>query len=493
MSDSLREKTLKGAVWTGLERIANQVVGFVISIVLARLLLPSDYGLVGMLSVFLAISQLFIDSGFTTALIQKKNRTDIDFATVFWCNLVISVLCYAILFVASPFIADFYKMTALKGMMRVLGLSLILNALYTVQVTRLTALIDFKTQAKVSFTNCVLGGIVGISLAYCGFGPWALVAQSLFSGLYCGAVYWLISGWRPGFVFSYDSFRQLFAFGSKILAASFLHTLYSNISPIIVGRKYSPAMLGFYTRADGLVALPGNVFQSTLGRVIFPVLSSIQDDDVRLKAAYNKYLRVITSVVAPSMLMLAAVSEPLVLTLIGEKWLPCVPFLMLLSLGWMVDPIILVNLNMIYVKGRSDVVLKLEVVKKLIAIAIVVISVQFGVIWLCVGRVVYGYIALALNLHACGPFIGMSFLQQMREVWRIYLVGFVAASAAYCVSRYVGASDFLAGSWWHDCLQLIVSGLVGLSIYIAIAIALKFDCVEEARGALHKVLGRFGR
>lgn len=493
MSDSLKSKTIRGAAWTGFERMANQMVGFVVSIVLARLLVPSDYGVVGMLSVFLSISQLFIDAGFSSALIQKKDRTDADFSTVFWCNLAISSVCYLILFIAAPWIAEFYHMPVLKNLMRVLGLVLVINATYTIQVTRLTTILDFKTQAKVSFSNCILSGTVGITMASLGFGPWALVSQSIFSSTFSGIAYWLLTKWHPQFLFSKDSFKRLFAFGSRILAASCLHTLYTNISPIIIGRKYSAAALGVYSRADSLVALPGGIFQSTLGRVIFPVLSSIQDDEPRLRAAYNKYLRIITSVVAPSMLMMAAVSEPLILTLIGERWLACVPYMMILAVGWMIDPIVVVNLNMIYVKGRSDVVLKLEVLKKVIAIAIVVVAVQFGVIWLCVGRTVYSFIALGLNLHVCGPFIGMSFWRQMQEVWKIYASGIVAALCAYGI--VIASKTWLpqSGTWWQSFGTLAASGIVGLGIYATLAIVLKFDVVAEGLSLYQKARNRICR
>ena len=490
MSDSLKSKTIRGAAWTGFERIANQMVGFVVSIVLARLLVPSDYGVVGMLTVFLSISQLFIDAGFSSALIQKKDRTDADFSTVFWCNLAISTVCYITLFVTAPWIAEFYHMPVLKNLMRVLGLVLVINATYTIQVTRLTTILDFKTQAKVSFSNCILSGTVGITMAALGFGPWALVSQSIFSSTFSGIAYWFLTRWHPQFLFSKESFKRLFAFGSRILAASCLHTIYSNISPIIIGRKYSAATLGVYSRADSLVALPGGIFKSTLGRVIYPVLSSIQDDEPRLRAAYNKYLRIITSVVAPSMLLMAAVSEPLILTLIGERWLQCVPFMIVLAVGWMIDPIVVVNLNMIYVKGRSDVVLKLEIVKKVIAIVIVIVAVQFGVIWLCVGRTVYSFIALVLNLHVCGPFIGMSFWRQMQEVWRIYASGIFAALCAYGV---VFASKTLlppSCNWWHNFGTLAASGIIGLGVYIMLAVIQRFDVVAEAMSLLAKAKGR---
>lgn len=471
MAESLKSKTLHGAFWTLLERLGTQLVGVVVSILLARILAPSDYGVIGLLSVFLSVSQMFIDCGFGAALIRKKDCSDMEFSTVFWFNLIAAMFFYAVLFFVAPFIANYYHMPILVNVLRVIGLTLIIQALYAIQVTWLTVAVNFKLQAKVSVLSCIFSGIVGLSLACCGFGVWALVGQSLSMATFSGLLYWLLSGWRPQAVFSRFAFKELFGFSSKIVASSLLHTIYVNISPLIIGRKYTTADLGFYSRADSLAALPGGIFQGTLGRVIFPVLSSIQDDDNRLKAAYNKYLRLMTSLVAPSMLLLAACAKPLILLLVGEKWLPCVPYLQLLAMGWMIDPIVLVNLNVLYVMGRSDIVLRLEIIKKIIAIAIVVVALQYGVLWLCVGRVVYGYIALALNLRACGPFLGMSFWRQMREVAPIYVCAFMAAGCAYALASLPVYSFF----------ALIIAGFAGLVIYLFLAWILKFDLIKELR------------
>lgn len=492
-TDSLKSKTLRGVVWTALERLGTQLVGFVVTVVLARLLTPGDYGVVGMLTVFMNVAQMFVDCGFGTALIQKKDRNEDDFATVFWCNLGISLLCYLTLFAAAPAIATFYKQPVLVSLLRVLGLNLILHALYAIQVTRLTAQVQFKPQAKVAVTASVLSGLVGVSLAACGKGPWALVGQSLSCAAVSGVLYWRVTHWHPRFTFSATSFKRLFGFGSKILAASCLHTIYANISPLIVGRVYTAADLGFYTRADSLAALPGGIFQGTLGRVLYPVLSSIQDDETRLRSAYNKYLRLMTSIVAPSMLLLGACAEPVILLLIGEKWLPSVPYLQLLVLGWMLDPVILVNLNVLYVKGRSDLVLKLEIVKKLIAILIVVCAVQYGVIWLCAGRAAYGFVALVLNLLVCGPFIGMGVLRQVREVLPIYLVGFASAAVAMgCVHELLPALGD-RGNFIRAFFALAVSASAGSLVYLVLAAFLKFDLVVEGMCLLRTKWFSLGR
>lgn len=491
MAESLRNKTVRGVMWAFLERVGTQLVHFLVTIVLARLLTPADYGTIGMLSVFLSISQLFIDSGFGSALIRKNDRSDEDFSTVFWYNLTIAFICYGLLFFSAPFIASFYKMPILIGVLRVIGLNLIINALYTVQVTRLTAHVQFWLQAKIAVTGAVVSGVVGITLAYCGCGAWSLVGQSLSAAMFSCVMFWVFSGWRPRFLFSRASFRQLFGFGSKIMVASSLHTIYSNISPMIIGRRYSAEDLGFYARGDGLASLPGGVFQSTLGRVIFPVLSSIQDDEQRLKAVYNRYLRLVTSLVAPLMLLLAACAKPIVLLLLGEKWLPCVPYLQLLAVALVVDPIILVNLNILYVKGRSDVVLKLEIIKKIIAIVIVVTSVQFGVLWLCVGRVIYAYIALIINIYYCGPFLGMGFWRQMHEVLPIYLSALISASIAYVtVTGGFFPSNLCDSPLITNLAILVAASAFGLSAYFILARLQKFDLIVELRNCVQKILPR---
>ena len=488
MSESLRSKTIKGALWAFLEKLGTQVVHFIVTIVLARLLTPADYGLIGMLTVFISISQLFIDCGFGSALIRKKDRNEIDYSTVFWYNLVVSIACYCVLYVAAPLIADFYKMPLLTRVLRIIGINLIINAMYTIQVTRLTAIVQFGLQAKVAISTAVISGVVGISMAYFGCGVWALVGQAMSVALISAIAFWSFSGWHPSLRFSWGAFRNLFGFGSRIMAASSLHTIYTNIAPLIIGRKYTAADLGYYSRGDGLAALPGGIFQSTLGRVIFPVLSSIQDDESRLKAAYNKYLRLITSLVAPSMLLFAACAKPVVTILIGEKWLSCVPYLQLLAIAWVCDPIIIVNLNVLYVKGRSDVVLKLEIIKKVIAISIVLVAVQFGIIWLCLGRVLYSYIALILNIYYCGPFIGMGFLRQMREVWPIYCSAVGSATIAYVLSCYLDVflPDGPSISVVRNFVMLVVAGSVGLVFYGTVAWLLKFDIAIEGRNYLKK-------
>lgn len=480
MAESLRDKSVRGVAWSAIERFALLGVQFVIQVVLARLLTPEDYGIVGILAVFLAISQTFIDSGFTNALIQNQQRTEKDFATAFFFNGAISVLCYGILFFCAPFIADFYEMPQLVSVTRVIGLSLILSALSAVHRTQLTIRVDFKTQAKASLSALVLSGIVGIALAYYGYGVWALVAQTLVNTGVTTLLFWVLVRWIPRHFFSIESFRPMFSFGSKLLAASLLHTVYMNLYPLIVGKFFSATALGYFSRAQQFASLPATTGSGILGRVTFPLLATVQNDDARLSSVYRKYLRVSTGAIAPVMLGLCALTEPIVLILIGEKWLPIVPLMQILCLAWMVDPIVLVNLNLLNVKGRTDLVLRLEIVKKLTAVGILFASLPFGLIGLCWGKVIYSQVALIMNTHYTGEFIGMSYWQQMREVFPIYLLSVLMAVFAFLPT-------FIWDSPW---IQIGCGLFAGAFVYLIGAKWLHLEILDEGVRVLRKLADR---
>lgn len=478
--DELRKKTINGVFWNAVDSIGTQAIGFVVSIVLARLLTPSAYGIIGILTAFISISQLFVDAGLSTALIRKKGATEEDWATVFWFNIVISILCYILLYIIASYVARFYGIADLTLILRVFGLTVVINSLYSTQVAKLTAQINFRTQAKVVLSKGILSGTIGISLAYLGFGVWALVWQQVSAAVFAMLLFWMVSRWHPKFIFSFNRFRSLFGFGSKLLLSNLLNVIYTNISPLIIGKKFSTEDLGFYSRADGLVALPAGVMDRTLSRVVFPVLSAIQNDDNRLRSVYSRYLRLMTSIVAPLLMFLAAVANPLIKLLIGDKWLPCVPYLQILAIGWIVDPMIQVNNNVLYVKGRSDIVLKLEFIKKIIAVTIIICSIQMGVIWLCVGRAVYGYVALFMNMLFCRKFIGMGCLVQLKLVLPIYVASLLAASCAggIVMINATTTQHFSESTIGLIGLMIIALG-VGSLVYIMLAIAMKFDLVGE--------------
>lgn len=291
MSDSLKSKTVSGVLWSAIERFSLQGVQFIINVLMARLLLPSDYGMIGMLAVFLQISQTFIDSGFSDALVQKKDRTETDLSTVFYFNIVISVLLYLLLFIGAPFIAQFYHMPELTLVTRIVMLNLIFSSFAAVPKIILVIKIDFKTQSKISLISAVVSGGIGITMAYKGYGVWSLVFQSLLNILLITFLSFYYINWRPLKTFSKDSFQNLFSFGSKLLFSRLIHALYYNLYAIVIGRRYSSAELGYYTRAEQFAIFPSGNINAIISRVTFPILSSIQDDDERLASAYRKYIK----------------------------------------------------------------------------------------------------------------------------------------------------------------------------------------------------------
>ncbi len=462
--------------WSAIERFALMGIQFVIQIILARLLVPADYGVIGMLAVFLAIAQTFVDSGFGKALIQNQQRTERDFATMFIFNIVVACIFYGILFVSAPLIAAFYEMPILVPVTRVIALSMIINAFAAVHRAKLEIEVNFKTQAKATIAASLFSGAVGIAMAYAGYGVWALVTQTLVSAGTQVVLFWLLLRWVPRYFFSWESFRPMFRFGSRLVAASLLHTIYANLYSIFIGKIYSAASLGFYTKANTLAGLPSQIGEGILSRVTFPVLAQVQDDDQRLKHIYGKYLRFSTSLLTPLMLGICAVAKPLILVLIGEKWLPCVPFLQVLCLSWMCNPIIMVNLNLIYVKGRTDLVLRLEIVKKITATLIMFCGLPFGVLGLCIARAVYNQIAIFLNTYYTGKFLKMTYWAQIREVAPIYLTSGMMCAVAWAVTL------LFENNW----LALFAGTLAGAIFYLTVSYFLKFEFWEEGKIFLSK-------
>lgn len=469
MAENIKSKAFRGVVWTALERISSDFASFSIGIFLARLLTPSDYGTIGMLYVFLSISKTFIDCGFTHALIRRKTRTEEELSTAFWSNLSIAIVCYLLLFWGSPWIASFYNMKILCPLMRVLGLTLIVDALYAIQITRLTAEVNFKTQAKVTAVKILVGGVTGIAFAYNGFGPWSLVAYNMTSGITSIVLYYSITKWHPKLIFSKKAFSELFGFGVKLLAANLLHTVYTNISTLIIGRKYTSQDLGFYSRGDSFSGLPIGIYTSTFSRVIYPVLAKVQDDENELRRVYAKYLRLIAAIVVPSMLLFAGCMTPFIRVLIGDQWIPAAKFAMLLCFAQMFDPLTRVNSNILYVKGRSDILLKLEFIKKAIGISTVMIAVQFGVVWLCVGRVLYSIVAFVLNASFGGRFLGMSVFRQVKEVLPSYVIGGAVFALAYFVTSLVS----------NKYISILTGGFSGLVLFVVLICLFKLELWME--------------
>ena len=441
MAESLKQKTFNGVSWSIIERFSVQGFNFLLQIILARLLLPSDFGVIALMTVFLQLSQVLIDSGFASALIQKQDCTEDDYNTVFYCNLVISLILYAVLFVCSPIISIFYEQSSITLLLRVLSLSIVFNALTIVHRTKLVKDVDFISIAKVTFASSFVSGIIAIILAYWGVGVWALVIQMLLNSIFIILLFNKITRWIPKKSFSTRSFKELFNFGSKLLVTNLINTLYRNLYTIIIGKRFSTADLGCFNRADQFAMFPSNNIASIILRVTYPVLSKIQDDKDGLRYAYRMIIKFSSYVIFPLMIGLVSLANPLVIALLTDKWSFVIPMLQILCFDWMLDHISGINLNLLYVKKHSDWALRLEIIKKVIAVTILFISLPFGLLFLCYGRVIYSVIATVMNTYYTKRLIDLSFWDQICDILPYLvasiLMGICSYGATLCVSTPV--------------------------------------------------------
>lgn len=438
---SIKEKTVSGLLWSFIDNFSRQGIVFVVGIILARLLSPREFGLIGMTTVFIAISQSFVDSGFSQALIRKKKCTQVDYSTVFYFNLTTALFFYAVLFFSSAVISNFFEEPQLKLIIRVLGLSLIVNAFTIIQRTRLTKRIDFKLQTKISVIAVVVSGTIAIVMAYKGYGVWSLVIKSLAGFALTSLLLWIWNGWIPSWVFSKKSFREMFSFGSRLLVSGLLDTAYRNIYLLVIGKYFSAADLGFYTRADQFNKLPSQNITSVIQRVSYPVLSSIQDDLPRLKAAYQKLIKSTMLISFVAMMGMAAIAEPMVLTLIGEQWLPSVVYLQLLCFVGMLYPLHAINLNMLQVQGRSDLFLRLEIIKKVMAIPVIIIGIFLGIQYMIIGMIINSVLAYFLNSYYSGRYLDYSSWEQIRDILPSFLLATSMGSIVFVLGMVLNTSN----------------------------------------------------
>lgn len=395
--DNLKQKTKKGLYWSAASNFANQGMRFVFGLILARLLSPDAYGVIGMLTVFLCIVQVFIDCGFSQALIAKQDRTQTDFSTEFFFNIGIGLIGYCLLFISAPFIAEFYNMPLLTSVLRVVGLGVIINSLCVVQSAQFAIRLDFKTPAKLAVITNIFSGVVGIFLAYCGYGVWALVFQQIAGNFLNGILLWILAGWRPTLEFSRDSLRYLWSYGSKILASSLIQQVYDNLYPLVIGKFFSARQLGLYSRAQGFATLPSSNISGILGNVSFPILSKINNDSLRLMRIYRQMIETAAFIIFPLMLGLFAIADPLVKVLLNQQWYDCIIILQLLCCALLWQPISAINLSILKVIGRTDIILKLEIIKRIAGIVSILCSIPFGIIGMCIGYMILYMFCFILN------------------------------------------------------------------------------------------------
>ena len=473
---TLKKQAVSGIIWSSIERFSVQGLQFIIMIIMARILSPRDYGLVGMLTIFIAISQSLIDSGFSQALIRKQNRTNIDNSTVFFFNILIGIILYVIFFLIAPYVSLFYHTTELTLLMRVISIGVIFNSLAIVQRALFTIDLNFKIQAKASLTATIISGIIGITMAYKGYGVWSIVIQQLVN-LGCNTVLlWILAQWRPILVFSQKSFNELFSFGSKLLASGLLDTIYRNIYLIVIGKFFSASTLGYYTRSQQFSDFPSANLTGIMQRVTYPVLCKIQNNNEQLANVYRKFIRVSAFVIFPLMLGLSAVSKPFIIIILKEQWIFSATLLQILCFSGMWYPIHAINLSLLQVKGRSDLILKIEIIKKINGIIILCITIPLGLISMCYGQIISCIISFFINTYYTGKLLKLGFIKQIKDLSHIIVLSFSMWGLIHIIVPYINGY----------INQLIICICTGIIYYLGIAYIFKFSEFKELISIIRK-------
>ena len=466
MAQFTQRRLLKGVLWNFIEKFSVKGSSFIISILLARILSPTDYGLIGMLTVFISLSTVFIEGGFIKALIQKQERTEEDFSTVFFFNLAISVVIYCVIYAASPYIANFYNEEVLTNILKILSLNLIIGSLNIVQRAKLMIAMDFKSLAHINFIATIIGGGIGISMAYTHWGVWSLVGQTLASTLAMFFLFPLYSRWKPQWMFSLHSFKTLFGFGSKLLATGVISTIYNNIATIAIGKSYRTSELGYYTRATQFSEMIAWTVNDIMGTVTLPILSECQKQREQMVEIYSKSLFYTALLIFPIMSLMALLATPLIVVLLTEKWLPCVILLQILCFARMMTPLSAINMNVLNAIGRPDLFMKVDFIKIPIGILSLIITIPMGVTAVVVGDLITTFIAFFINAYYPGKILGYGAWQQIKAfkpiILAILLMSLVVLFVRIFITNYV--------------LMLIVGSLLGGVTYFFIC--LKWNLID---------------
>lgn len=483
MSESLKSKTVKGVGWSFADSIGSQGITFLVGLVLARMLTPAEYGLIGIILIFVNIFNSIVNSGFSAALIRKKDATDDDYSTVFITNMAISVVLAIALFFSAPLIAAFFEQPQLDALSKAMSCIVIINALGLVQFTILTKRIDFKTHTKISLIASISSGIIGIGMAFSGYGVWSLVGQQISKQLLNTTLLWLYNKWIPKMHFSTKSFKELFGFGWKLLVSSLIDVAWRDIYQVVIGKCYSPAALGQYTNAHHFGSIFSSNLTNIIQRVSYPVLSSIQDDKDRMKQAYRRVIKVTMLVTFVFMLGLAAVAKPMIFVLIGDQWLIAAMFLPIICLQMMLYPLHAINLNMLQVQGRSDLFLRLEIIKKTIAVIPLLLGIYIDIYMMLWASVITGMISYYLNSFYSGKFIGYSTLDQVKDILPSFGIAVIMAIITYLVSL-LPLSPFILLP-----LQIIVGAVITIVLCETIKLEEYKELKSIALSAKQKLTG----
>ncbi len=462
----IKRKVISGLIWRFMEKIGVQAIQFVISIILARLLLPEEYGIIALLTIFLTISNIFIQSGFSSAIIQKKKIDEIDCNSVFYFNLVVSIIIYLILYILAPIIANFYKISILASILRVQAIVIIIGALNTIQSAIVQRKMQFKKLFIVSLVAIIIQGTIGIFMAYKNYGVWSLVISNLVSSIVNTITLWFLTKWRPKLIFSINRLKFMFKFGSRLLVSSLIDTIYNNIYSLIIGKKYNQEMLAYYNRGQSIPNLLVANINSSIDGVLFPTLSTYQDDKKGMKILVRRSIVTSSFIVFPIMFGLFVISKPLTMILLTDKWIDSVPFMKLSCIMYAMWPIHTANLQAIKAMGRSDVFLKLEIIKKILGIGILIITIPFGVYAMMIGCVINSILCTFINAYPNKHLLEYDYLQQIKDILPSLILAIAMSIIISCISIF-DLSNFVI---------MLLQIVLGICVYILGAWIFKFEC-----------------
>ena len=481
---SLKTSVITSLVWKFLERIGTQGVQFVVAIILARLLSPADFGLIALVTVFITVANVFVHSGLNTALIQKKDADDVDFSTVFFSSLAIALIIYGALFLGAPLLADFFNdQKILIPVARVLGLILFLGAINSAQEAYIARNMMFKKLFYRSIGAIIPSGFLGIVLAYLDFGIWALVGQQLMNSILVCVIMWFTVKWRPRLVFSFARFKVLFSFGWKLLCSALIDTLYRNVFDLVIGKLFSPASLGYYNRGDQFPKVIILNINTSIQSVLLPSLSSVQDDKSRLKSLARRSIKTSSFLILPMMAGLAAVASPFTMVVLGEKWLPAVPFIQICCFSYAFWPIHTTNLVAINAVGRSDVFLKLEILKKGVAlVALVLVIWMFRTpVGIAMSAAITAPLGSFINAYPNKKLLDYGFVEQMKDFLPSFILSLVMGIGVYWLLNVFDVNPIL---------QIVSLVIVGASFYFGVAKLLRFECFDYIVNSIKEMVGK---
>ncbi len=465
---SLQKKTIVGTFWAFSHQLSAQIINFIVTTLLSRILDPADFGTIAVFGVFMAVSSMLIDSGLTSSLLRNKDISQKDYSTVFYFNIIVSTIIYAILFFTAPLISQFFKISELAPIIRVYCITLIINSFAGVQGTIFAKKFDYKTPLKIQVPSLIISGVVGLILAYQGFGVWSLVYMYIVNSIISTIQFWFYSEWKPKFIFDMQAFKYHFNFGINLTFAGLLDIVVSNLYTVLIGKFYNTAQLGQYSKAGQMSSLPVSSIANPLHKITYPLFSELKEEPLRLKDAYEKILRGVIFVIAPLLMIMIVVAEPLFRFLFTAKWLLASQYFQIMCVAAVIYPINSFNLNILLAMGYSNKYFKLEVVKKILMVVILVATLPLGIIVMIWGQVIFNFIVLFINTYYSGKYIKFGIAKQFSAISKSILTTVIMGFSIYLINH------FLLNKL-SDIIVLIVISLIGIAFYLSIAYFLKFE------------------